>query len=64
MIWNRHIINFKNGDWNIKDFNIIWQTKKPYVYTQVNNNSGVEGHTGIKTPVQHKNSEISVTCNA
>lgn len=50
--------NFKKGDWNIKDFNIIWQTKKPYVYTQVNNNSGVEGHTGIKTPVQHKNSEF------
>ncbi len=50
--------NFKNGDWNIKDFNIIWQTEKPYVYTQVNNNSGIEGHTGIKTPVQHKNSEF------
>ena len=50
--------NFKNGDWNIKDFNIIWQTKKPYIYTQVNNNSGIEGHTGIKTPVQHKNSEF------
>lgn len=50
--------NFKNGDWNIKDFNIIWQTKKPYVYTQVNNNSGIEGRTGIKTPVQHKNSEF------
>lgn len=50
--------NFKNGDWNIKDFNIIWQTKKPYVYTQVNNDSGIEGHTGIKTPVQHKNSEF------
>ncbi len=50
--------NFKNGDWNIKDFIIIWQTKKPYVYTQVNNNSGIEGHTGIKTPVQHKNSEF------
>lgn len=50
--------NFKNGDWNIKDFNIIWQTKKPYVYTQVNNNSSIEGHTGIKTPVQHKNSEF------
>lgn len=50
--------NFKKGDWNIKDFNIIWQTKKPYVYTQVNNNSGIEGHTGIKTPVQHKNSEF------
>lgn len=50
--------NFRNGDWNIRDFNIIWQTKKPYVYTQVNNNSGIEGHTGIKTPVQHKNSEF------
>ena len=50
--------NFKNGTWNIDDFNIIWQTKKPYVYTQVNNMSGVQGHTGIKTPVQHKNSEF------
>ena len=50
--------NFMNGNWDIKDFNIIWQTKKPYVYTQVNSDSGVEGHTGIKTPVQHKNSEF------
>ena len=50
--------NFKNGTWNIDDFNIIWQTKKPFVYTQVNNMSGVQGHTGIKTPVQHKNSEF------
>lgn len=32
--------NFKNGDWNIADFNIIWQTKKPYVYTQVNEIAG------------------------
>ena len=32
--------NFKNGDWNIADFNIIWQTKKPYVYTQVNKIAG------------------------
>ena len=46
------------GEWTMEDFNIIWQTKKPYVYTQVNNDSGVEGHTGIKTPVQHKNSEF------
>lgn len=50
--------NFKNGNWDMNDFNIIWQTKKPYVYTQVNNDSGVSGHTGIKTPVQHKNSEF------
>ena len=50
--------NFKNGTWDMADFNIIWQTKKPYLYTQVNNMSGVEGHKGIKTPVQHKNSEF------
>ena len=50
--------NFKSGNWDISDFNIIWQTKKPYVYTQVNTMSGIEGHTGIKTPVQHKNSEF------
>lgn len=50
--------HFQSGTWTMKDFNIIWQTKKPYVYTQVNNISGVEGHTGIKTPVQHKNSEF------
>jgi hypothetical protein len=50
--------NFKNGTWDYADFDIIWQTKKPYVYTQVNNTSGVANHTGIKTPVQHKNSEF------
>lgn len=50
--------NFQEGKWDVSDFNIIWQTKKPYVYTQVNNMSGVEGHSGIKTPVQHKNSEF------
>jgi hypothetical protein len=50
--------NFKNGTWDYADFDIIWQTKKPYVYTQVNNTSGVADHTGIKTPVQHKNSEF------
>ena len=50
--------NFKSGQWNIADFNIIWQTKKPFLYTQVNNNSGIEGKSGIKTPVQHKNSEF------
>lgn len=50
--------NIRSGNWSIADFNIIWQTKKPFVYSQVNNESGVEGHTGIKTPIQHKNSEF------
>lgn len=60
--WNEAMENaynhFLEGTWNIGDFSVIWQTKKPYVYTQINNDSGVEGHTGIKTPVQHKNSEF------
>lgn len=49
--------NLKNNKWSMEDFNIIWQTKKPFVYTQINNESGVANHSGIKTPVQHKNSE-------
>lgn len=47
-----------DGHWTIQDFNVIWQTKKPFVYTQINKDSGVEGHTDIKVPVQHKNSEF------
>lgn len=50
--------NFQSGKWEMEDFNIIWQTKKPYLYTQVGNMSGIEGHSNIKTPVQHKNSEF------
>lgn len=60
--WNDAMENaykrFLEGTWNIEDFSVIWQTKKPYVYTQVNSDSGLEAHTGIKTPVQHKNSEF------
>lgn len=47
----------KDGKWTIQDFNIIWQTKKPFCYTQINNDNGVGDPSGIKTPVQHKNSE-------
>lgn len=50
--------NFKNNTWSKDDFDIIWQTIKPYLYTQVNTDSGIAGHSGIKTPVQHKNSEF------
>lgn len=50
--------NLKSGNWNMQDFNIIWQTKKPFVYTQIGNNSGIKGSSEIKTPVQHKNSEF------
>lgn len=46
-----------NGEWSINDFNVIWQTKKPYLYSQIKNSSGREG-VFLKTPVQHKNSEF------
>lgn len=50
--------NFKNNKWDISDFNTLWLTKKPYMYTQVSNESNIEGNSDIKTPVQHKNSEF------
>ena len=50
--------NITSGNWTYNDFSVLWQPKKPFVYTQVNNNSGIEGRSGIKTPVQHKNAEF------
>lgn len=55
--------NFKNGDWNIADFNVIWQTKKPYVYTQVNEIAGyhkkqvplVDERTGVQVVDENGN---------
>lgn len=49
--------NFKNGDWNIKDFNIIWQTKKPYVYTQV---SKIAGYHKKQVPLIDKETSTQV----
>lgn len=49
--------HLKSGNWTIEDFNIIWQTKKPYVYTQVGIKNGVNSNL-IKMGVQHKNSEF------
>lgn len=51
-------LNFKSGTWNMADFTTIWQTKKPFLYTQINKDSGVEEFGSIKMPVQHKNSEF------
>lgn len=46
----------KNGKWNIGDVNAIWQTVKPFVYTQVDTPDGLGGF--IKVPHQNKNSEF------
>ena len=48
----------KNGTWSIKDFNTIWQTIKPFMYTQGPRPSGVADYGNIKVPSQYKNSEF------
>jgi hypothetical protein len=48
----------KNGTWNIRDFNTIWQTIKPFMYTQGPRPSGVADYGNIKVPSQYKNSEF------
>lgn len=49
--------NFKEGIWDAKDFDVIWQTKKPFLYTQVAIDSGINGEL-IKIGIQNKNSEF------
>lgn len=53
----------KNDEWDMTDLNTIWQTKKPFLYSQTartthlpNKNSDIDSL--IKVPVQHKNSEF------
>lgn len=47
---------FKEGQWNMADFNIVWQTIKPFVFTQIEKPDGLGG--SIKVPHQNKNSEF------
>ena len=49
--------NFQKGTWDIADFSALFQTIKPYLYTQVIKDSGVDGEK-IKVPMQNKNSEL------
>lgn len=48
--------HLKEGVYDSKDFDIVWQTIKPFVYTQIDKNDGLGGH--IKVPHQNKNSEF------
>lgn len=48
--------NFESGNWDMEDFNIVWQTIKPFVYSQIPKPDGF-GST-IKVPHQNKNSEF------
>ncbi len=48
--------HFEKGEWGKEDFDTIFQTIKPFVYTVIDRNDGNGGV--IPVPQQHKNSEI------
>lgn len=47
---------FTHGEWDISDFNVVWQTIKPFVFTQIDKPNGIGGR--MKVPHQNKNSEF------
>ena len=50
--------NFQSDNWTIEDFSQIFQTKKPYLYTQTGIDAQVSSGEQIKMGMQHKNSEF------
>lgn len=55
--------NFKDNKWSAKDFTVLWNTRKPYLYTQKNQSDQVSDGL-IRVPTQHKNSEMLLITNA
>lgn len=59
--WNKTMEDaynrIKSGDFNINDLEVVWQPEKPFVYSQIRKNSGVETMAELKVGVQNKNSE-------
>lgn len=49
----QHLIH---GTWTKEDFNVVWQSIKPFMYTQIMQDDPTGGK--LKVPVQHKNSEF------
>lgn len=54
--------NIRNGTWTAKDFVVLWNTTKPYLYTQTNQPDKVGGV--MRIPTQHKNSEMIMLTQA
>lgn len=65
-LWNdeseRAYNNIRNNTWDMNDFLVLWNTRKPYLYTQTNQDDGVGGT--LRVPTQHKNSEMIMLTNA
>lgn len=45
-----------SNTWTKEDFNVVWQSIKPFMYTQIMQDDPTGGK--LKVPVQHKNSEF------
>lgn len=60
--WTQEMEDVKNrlesDTWNIGDFFMMWQTLKPFMYTQTGRPSGIDDYGEIKVPSQYKNSEF------
>ena len=54
--------NIRNNTWTARDFVILWNTRKPYLYTQTNQPDRVGGI--MRQAVQHKNSEMIMLTQA
>lgn len=54
--------NIMNNKWTASDFLVLWNTRKPYLYTQKNQPDGM-GRI-MKVPTQHKNSEFLLLTGA
>lgn len=50
--------NILNDKWSATDMMTVFNTLKPYVYTQTAIDSGVAGKGKVKQHIQHKNSEF------
>lgn len=54
--------NIRNNTWTAQDFVVLWNTRKPYLYTQTNQSDRVGGI--MRLAVQHKNSEMIMLTQA
>ena len=54
--------NIRNNTWTAQDFVVLWNTRKPYLYTQINQSDRVGGI--MRMAVQHKNSEMIMLTQA
>lgn len=54
--------NIMDNKWTASDFLVLWNTRKPYLYTQKNQPDGMGGI--MKVPTQHKNSEFLLLTGA